>query len=110
LLNHQNCSQVNKSHRVPRKQRPTHASIHPREASEILRIGLFFGFTDQISGIVVAMLFVSLPFLVNAAREAFGGVELELEQMAALLGASRWEVFCIVARAAGAARLESIIR
>jgi molybdate/tungstate transport system permease protein len=51
------------------------------------------GFTDEINGIVVAMLFVSLPFLVNASREAFSGIDLELEQMAALQGATRWQVF-----------------
>jgi molybdate/tungstate transport system permease protein len=55
------------------------------------RVGI--SFTDDISGIVVAMLFVSLPFLVNGAREAFGAVDQELEQMAALQGASRWQVF-----------------
>ena len=48
---------------------------------------------DEITGIVVAMLFVSLPFLVDAAREAFCSVDIELEQMAALQGASDWQVF-----------------
>jgi molybdate/tungstate transport system permease protein len=42
------------------------------------------------------MLFVSLPFLVNAAREAFSGVDLELERMAEVEGASRWQVFVYV--------------
>jgi molybdate/tungstate transport system permease protein len=54
---------------------------------------LGIGFVDEISGIVVAMLFVSLPFLVDAARETFCSVDVELEQMAALQGASRWQVF-----------------
>jgi molybdate/tungstate transport system permease protein len=61
-------------------------------------LGRLFGaagmqFTDQIAGVVVAMLFVSLPFLATAAQEAFGAIDLELEQMAALQGASRWQVF-----------------
>jgi molybdate/tungstate transport system permease protein len=50
-------------------------------------------FTDQMPGIVVGMLFVSLPFLVNAAREAFSSVDADLERMAEVEGASRWQVF-----------------
>jgi molybdate/tungstate transport system permease protein len=56
--------------------------------------GLFgVGFTDTVAGIVVGMLFVSLPFLVNAAREAFAAVDPELEAMALTLGGSRWQAF-----------------
>jgi molybdate/tungstate transport system permease protein len=60
--------------------------------------GRFFGalgvrFTDTTAGIVVGMLFVSLPFLVNAAREAFAAVDPELEAMALTLGGSRWQAF-----------------
>jgi molybdate/tungstate transport system permease protein len=53
-------------------------------------------FTDEVPGIVVGMLFVSLPFLVNAAREAFALVDPDLEQVAATEGASRWQVFVYV--------------
>jgi molybdate/tungstate transport system permease protein len=53
-------------------------------------------FVDQVPGIVAAMLFVSLSFLVNAAREAFAGVDPELERMAEVQGASRWQVFVYV--------------
>jgi molybdate/tungstate transport system permease protein len=53
-------------------------------------------FTDEVPGIVVGMLFVSLPFLVNTAREAFALVDPELEQVAATEGASRWQVFVYV--------------
>jgi molybdate/tungstate transport system permease protein len=55
------------------------------------RLGL--SFVDTTAGIVVAMLFVSVPFLVNAAREAFELVDPELERMAQTQGASRWEAF-----------------
>lgn len=56
--------------------------------------GLFgVGFTDTVAGIVVGMLFVSLPFLVNAAREAFAAVDPELEAMALTMGGSRWQAF-----------------
>jgi molybdate/tungstate transport system permease protein len=57
-------------------------------------IGL--SFTDSVPGIVVAMLFVSLPFLVITAREAFALVDPELEQVAATEGASRWQTFMYV--------------
>ncbi len=53
-------------------------------------------FTDSVPGIVVAMLFVSLPFLVITAREAFALVDPELEQVAATEGASRWQTFMYV--------------
>jgi len=50
-------------------------------------------FTDNLSGIVVAMLFVSLPFLVNLSREAFSMVDEELEWVAFTDGASQWQAF-----------------
>jgi molybdate/tungstate transport system permease protein len=50
-------------------------------------------FTDDVPGIVVGMLFVSLPFLVNTAREAFAQVDPELERVAETMGASRWQAF-----------------
>jgi molybdate/tungstate transport system permease protein len=53
-------------------------------------------FTDELPGVIVAMLFVSLPFLVNGAREAFVRVDPELEGVAQVLGASRWQAFCFV--------------
>ncbi len=50
-------------------------------------------FTDNLAGIVVAMLFVSLPFLVNLSREAFALVDDELERVAMTDGASPWQAF-----------------
>lgn len=47
-------------------------------------------------GISVAMAFVSLPFLVNAAREGFEAVPLRLEKAARSLGASPRQVFFTV--------------
>jgi molybdate/tungstate transport system permease protein len=57
-------------------------------------VGLHF--TDDVPGIVVAMLFVSLPFLLNAAREAFAMVDPELERVAQTMGATRWQAFLYV--------------
>jgi molybdate/tungstate transport system permease protein len=53
-------------------------------------------FTDEAPGIVVGMLFVSLPYLVNGAREAFAMVDPELEGVALTMGASRWQAFLYV--------------
>jgi len=57
-------------------------------------VGLHF--TDDVPGIVIGMLFVSLPFLVNTAREAFVQVDPELERMAETIGATRWQAFLYV--------------
>jgi len=50
-------------------------------------------FVSALPGIVIAMLFVSLSFLVNAAREAFEAVDPRLERVARSLGASPWQAF-----------------
>lgn len=50
-------------------------------------------FTDNLAGIVVAMLFVSLPYLVNLSRDAFSLVDEELERVAMTDGASPWQAF-----------------
>jgi molybdate/tungstate transport system permease protein len=44
-------------------------------------------------GIALAMAFVSIPFLINAARDGFEAVPLRLEQAAMNLGASPMRVF-----------------
>ncbi|HOE35535.1 MAG TPA: ABC transporter permease [Anaerolineaceae bacterium] len=54
-------------------------------------LGIFF--TDRLGGIVVGMMFVSLPLLVNASREAFHSVNPELEHAARVDGANAWQVF-----------------
>lgn len=58
-------------------------------------LGVYF--TENLAGIVLAMLFVSLPFLVDTARESFALVDPRLERVARTLGASRWEAFRRVA-------------
>lgn len=55
------------------------------------RIGI--DFVDRPAGIVVAMAFVSLPFLINAARDAFAAVPQKLEKAALNLGASPVRMF-----------------
>ncbi|MCX6053901.1 MAG: ABC transporter permease [Chloroflexi bacterium] len=53
-------------------------------------------FTDNISGIVVAMLFVSLPFLINSSRDAFKMVDGSLEKAAMVDGAGVWSTFWFI--------------
>jgi molybdate/tungstate transport system permease protein len=50
-------------------------------------------FVSHPAGIAVAMAFVSIPFLVNAARDGFAGVPVRLEKAALTLGASPSRVF-----------------
>jgi molybdate/tungstate transport system permease protein len=57
---------------------------------------LGIAFTDNVAGIVVGMLFVSLPFLVNLSRESFALVDEELERVALIDGATPWQAFWYV--------------
>lgn len=50
-------------------------------------------FVSNPAGIIVAMAFVSLPFLINAARDGFAAVPERLEKIALTLGASPTRVF-----------------
>lgn len=56
--------------------------------------GLFgLKFVSAAPGIVIAMLFVSLSFLVDSAREGFEAVDPRLERAARTLGATPWQTF-----------------
>jgi molybdate/tungstate transport system permease protein len=50
-------------------------------------------FVGHPAGITVAMAFVSIPYLINAARDGFSGVPQRLEKAALTLGASPARVF-----------------
>ncbi|MEI6899115.1 MAG: ABC transporter permease [Bacteroidota bacterium] len=54
-------------------------------------IGL--NFVGSPAGIIIAMSFVSIPYLINAARDGFMGVPVRLENAAMTLGASPSRVF-----------------
>ena len=54
------------------------------------------GLRDTVAGISVAMAFVSLPFLVNSAREGFAAVPEKYEQVARTLGATPLRAFLTV--------------
>jgi molybdate/tungstate transport system permease protein len=52
-----------------------------------------FGFFRSFSGVVIAMMFISVPFLIDAAKEGFKAVDVRLEKVARTLGASAWKSF-----------------
>lgn len=54
-------------------------------------IGL--GFFGAFAGVVIAMIFVSVPFLIDSAKEGFKAVDVRLEKVARTLGASPWRSF-----------------
>lgn len=58
------------------------------------RYGIHFWGT--ILGVIVGMLFVSVPYMVNSAREGFEGVDTRLEKAARTLGASEAQVFWLI--------------
>lgn len=58
--------------------------------------GLGFEFVGGPAGIMFAMAFVSIPFLLNAARDGFAAVPERLEKAALSLGASATRVFFTV--------------
>ena len=84
--------------------------VIPHSAAGIALIGIlskrtlvgkaagFFGisFIDSSAGIIIAMAFVSIPFLINSARDGFLGVPERLEKAAMTLGASPLRVFLTV--------------
>jgi molybdate/tungstate transport system permease protein len=53
-------------------------------------------FVDAIPGIVVAMAFVSGPFMIRSAQDAFVSINPEMEKVARSLGASRFRTFIYV--------------
>jgi molybdate/tungstate transport system permease protein len=50
-------------------------------------------FIDSVPGIVIAMLFVSVPFLIDSAKDGFGRVDSRLEKVSRSLGATQWQTF-----------------
>lgn len=81
--------------------------VIPHSAAGIALLGVFsrgtwagnlaekagFSFVGGYAGIMVAMAFVSLPFLINGARDGFAAVPEKLEKTALTLGASPVRVF-----------------
>ncbi len=59
------------------------------------RVFSFFGieFFQTFYGVVLAMMFVSIPFLIDSVKEGFKSIDIELEETAYTYGASHWQVF-----------------
>ncbi len=55
-----------------------------------------FGFVGTSAGIMAAMAFVSIPYLLNSARDGFAAVPERLEKAALSLGASPLRVFLTI--------------
>lgn len=55
-----------------------------------------FSFVSSSAGIMAAMAFVSIPFLINSARDGFLAVPVRLEKAALSLGASPLRVFLTI--------------
>ncbi|MDQ1279568.1 MAG: molybdate/tungstate transport system permease protein [Thermoproteota archaeon] len=66
--------------------------------SPIGRVLESFGITaiDSIFGIVIAMTFVSAPFMIRNAQEAFSSIDPAMERVARSLGATNSKVFVYV--------------
>jgi len=47
-------------------------------------------------GLLLALTFIGLPFVVRTLQPAIEDVEKELEEVSASLGANRWQTFCRV--------------
>jgi molybdate/tungstate transport system permease protein len=54
---------------------------------------LGIGFVDTVFGVVAAMAFVSAPFMIRSAQEAFSSVNPNMEKAGRSLGASKFQVF-----------------
>jgi len=53
-------------------------------------------FFQTFYGIVLAMMFISIPFLIDSAKEGFKAIDMALEETAFTYGASYWQVFWYV--------------
>jgi molybdate/tungstate transport system permease protein len=71
--------------------------VIPHTVAGIALVIVFGMFEGTVTGIVIAMTFVSAPFLINSAKEGFRSVDPRLEKVARTLGASEWQAFHKVA-------------
>lgn len=60
----------------------------------LAKLGIEVAFTP--AGIVLALSFIGLPFVVRAVEPVLQDLEPEAEEAAASLGAGRWDIFCRV--------------
>jgi sulfate transport system permease protein len=58
------------------------------------QFGIKIAFTPI--GIMIALVFIGLPFVVRTVQPVLEDMDKELEEAAASLGATRWQTFCMV--------------
>jgi sulfate transport system permease protein len=54
-------------------------------------LGIQLAFNSN--GVVIALIFIGLPFVVRSVQPVLADTEKELEEAASCLGASRWQIF-----------------
>lgn len=59
--------------------------------SALNNFGIQIAFTQ--TAVIMAQIFVAAPFYIKAAKAGFASLSIDLEQAAALDGASRWQIF-----------------
>ena len=57
-------------------------------------LGIVLAFNPN--GVVIALIFIGLPFVVRTVQPVLEDTEKELEEAATCLGATRWQTFCKV--------------
>ena len=62
--------------------------------SQLAPYGIKIAFTPQ--GILIALIFIGLPFVVRTVQPVLEDMETEMEEAAAALGAHRWQTFSLV--------------
>jgi sulfate transport system permease protein len=62
--------------------------------SRLEPLGIFAAYTPL--GVVIALVFIGLPFVVRTLQPVLEDLESELEEAAASLGAGRWQIFRLV--------------
>ena len=59
--------------------------------SKLMSLGVKVAFTQL--GIIVALTFIGIPFVVRTVQPVLESLDLEVEEAAAILGANRWQTF-----------------
>jgi len=61
-------------------------------------LGQFFSFPIRGTeyGVILALIFIGLPFVIRTLQPSLEEIEVELEEVSASLGASRFQTFCFV--------------
>ena len=70
--------------------------LNPRTFLGGAAASIGISFIDSLFGVVAAMAFVSAPFMIRSAQEAFTSISPDMEKAARSLGASKGQVFTTI--------------